>query len=305
MSEHHSTHTNKRVLRISLLMIAGFMLVEIIGGWLTNSLALLSDAGHMFSDALALGLSLLAFHWGERPGNVHKTWGYRRFEILAATLNGVTLLVIAVIIGIEAVIRLIAPPPVTTPGMLAVAVIGLVVNIVVAVYMLKHGDTHHNLNMRGAYLHVLGDLLGSIAAIIAAILMMRFGWWWADPLAGLLVALLIARSGWQLSKSTIHILMEGAPEHLPLTRLAEEIRAIEGVDDVFDLHVWSITEDETALSCHLNICADYSREQTEAVTAAVEALLHSRQIGHTTIQTHTRAKHRGIGCLNTIHSHKA
>lgn len=305
MSDHHHSHAhaNQKVLRVSLCIIAGFMLVEIVGGWLTNSLALLSDAGHMFSDALALGLSLLAFSWGSRPADQRKTWGYRRFEVLAAALNSTTLIVIAAMVAAEAVIRLVQPPKIATTGMLVVAVIGLIANIVVAVYMLKHGDNDHNLNMRGAYLHVLGDLLGSIAAIAAAVCMRQFGWWWADPLAGLAVALLIARSGWQLGKNVLHILMEGVPHHINLTTLSDEIRGISGVSEVFDLRVWSITEDDTALSCRLLIAAEYDRTQTEQITAAVEHLLRQHHINHTTIQIYTQRPESG--CLNTHKNHKA
>ena len=175
--EHHNHHNhshsgNKKVLRISFVIIATYMVVEIIGGLLTNSLALLSDAGHMFSDAAALGLSLLAFHFGERPGSRSNTFGYKRFEILAALLNGLTLMLIAVWIVYEAVGRFANPPEIATTGMLVVSVIGLLVNIFVAWYMHRGGDTEENINMRGAYLHVLGDLLGSVGAIAAAVLMM-------------------------------------------------------------------------------------------------------------------------------------
>ena len=213
--EHSHSHSgNKKVLRVSFIVIAVFMVVEIVGGLLTNSLALLSDAGHMFSDAAALGLSLLAFHFGERPGSRSNTFGYKRFEILAALLNGLTLMLIAVWIVYEAVGRFANPPEIATTGMLVVSVIGLLVNIFVAWYMHRGGDTEENINMRGAYLHVLGDLLGSVGAIAAAVLMMAFGWRWADPLASVIVALLIAKSGWGVLKSSSHILMEGAPANI-------------------------------------------------------------------------------------------
>lgn len=173
---HAHLHTaNKRVLRTSLMVIGIFMLIEIVGGILTNSLALLSDAGHMFSDAFALGLSLWAMSLGERPADLRNTFGYRRFEVLAAAFNGITLLVIAALIAYEAAGRFVSPPPIATSGMLAVSLAGLCVNIWVAWYMLKNSDTEENLNMNSAYLHVIGDLLGSLGAVAAAVLMMGFG----------------------------------------------------------------------------------------------------------------------------------
>ena len=185
MSHHHEhhhhahahTHTaNKKVLRVSFIIIAAFMLLEAFGGWLTHSLALLSDAGHMFSDAFSLGVALWAFKLGEKETTLQKTFGYKRFEILTAMFNGLSLVVIAVLIFYEAVKRLLYPPEIATLGMLVISVVGLLVNIGVAVYMLKNSDTEANVNMRGAYLHVLSDLVGSVGAIAAAVLMMAFGW---------------------------------------------------------------------------------------------------------------------------------
>ena len=213
------------------------MLVEVAGGFLTNSLALLSDAGHMLSDAAALGLSLFAFNFGERKGNLRKTFGYRRIEILAAMINAVTLIVIAVFIVIEAARRLQNPPEVATAGMLAISTLGLAVNIVVALYMLRGGDVRENVNMRGAYLHVLGDAAGSVGAIVAALAMMCFGWGWADAAASLLVAALIVKSGWGVLKESLNILMEGSPKGVSLDGLVAQIRGVDGVLSVHDLHV--------------------------------------------------------------------
>jgi len=235
MAHHHDhshthTHTaNKQVLRISFFVIAGFMLVEAVGGWLTNSLALLSDAGHMFSDAFSLGMALWAFKLGEKQTTLQKTFGYKRFEILTAMFNGLSLVLIAAMIFYEAVKRLFYPPEILTGGMLVVSIIGLLVNIGVAVYMLKNGDTEENVNMRGAYLHVISDLFGSIGAIVAAVLMMAYGWQWADTVASVLVAALVGRSGWKLFKQTLHILMEGAPENIHTDELLSVIRNTEGV----------------------------------------------------------------------------
>ena len=179
---HHGANANKKVLLFSFIIITGYMIVEAIGGFMTNSLALISDAGHMLSDAIALGVALLAFTFGAKAVNMGKTFGYRRFEILAAALNGITLIAISLYIFYEAIERFLHPPEVATLGMLIISVIGLLVNILVAWIMMRGSDTDHNLNMRGAYLHVISDMLGSIGAIAAALLMMFFGWGWADPL---------------------------------------------------------------------------------------------------------------------------
>ena len=308
--EHKHSHShsgNKKVLRVSFIVIAVFMVVEIVGGLLTNSLALLSDAGHMFSDAAALGLSLLAFHFGERPGSRSNTFGYKRFEILAALLNGLTLMLIAVWIVYEAVGRFANPPEIATTGMLVVSVIGLLVNIFVAWYMHRGGDTEENINMRGAYLHVLGDLLGSVGAIAAAVLMMAFGWRWADPLASVIVALLIAKSGWGVLKSSSHILMEGAPANIHCDDIVAEIKKVNGVESVHDLHIWTITSGLHALSCHIVVDGSLSVAEAEQIVYEVEHQLQHQNISHVTVQTESRAHGHGDDLLCSMpgHNHNA
>ena len=306
--EHSHSHSgNKKVLRVSFIVIAVFMVVEIVGGLLTNSLALLSDAGHMFSDAAALGLSLLAFHFGERPGSRSNTFGYKRFEILAALLNGLTLMLIAVWIVYEAVGRFANPPEIATTGMLVVSVIGLLVNIFVAWYMHRGGDTEENSNMRGAYLHVLGDLLGSVGAIAAAVLMMAFGWRWADPLASVIVALLIAKSGWGVLKSSSHILMEGAPANIHCDDIVAEIKKVNGVESVHDLHIWTITSGLHALSCHIVVDGSLSVAEAEQIVYEVEHQLQHQNISHVTVQTESRAHGHGDDLLCSMpgHNHNA
>ena len=280
----HSHASNKVVLRNSFFMISAFMLVEVAGGLATNSLALLSDAGHMLSDAAALGLSLFAFKFGERKGNLQKTFGYRRIEILAATINAVTLIVIAVFIVIEAVRRLQNPPEVATAGMLAISTLGLAVNIVVAYYMLRGGDVRESVNMRGAYLHVLGDALGSVGAIAAALLMMCFGWGWADAAASLLVAVLIVKSGWGVLKESLNILMEGSPKGVCLDELVAQIRGVDGVLSVHDLHVWSITSGANALTAHVVVSGELSVREAERIMAEISHEMEHLGITHTTLQ---------------------
>src|SRR5699024_10598788 len=178
------------VLKCRFIIISVYMVVELAGGIWTNSLALLSDAGHMLSDSISLGVGLLAFTFGEKVANYSKTYGYKRFEILAAVFNGVTLILISIYIFYEAFQRFSNPPEVASTGMLIIASIGLLVNIIVA-WMLMKGDTEENLNLRAAFLHVLGDLLGSVGAIVAALLIIFFNWGWADPLASVIVAVLV------------------------------------------------------------------------------------------------------------------
>ncbi|UOO81113.1 cation diffusion facilitator family transporter [Uruburuella testudinis] len=296
----HAHGSNKKVLRVSLLIIAAFMLVEIIGGLLTNSLALLSDAGHMFSDAAALGLSLAAFHFGERPGSRRNTFGYKRFEILAAALNGLTLLAIAAVIIYAAIGRFIRPPEIATLGMLAVSSAGLLVNIFVAWYMHRGGDTDENINMRGAYLHVLGDLLGSVGAIAAALLMMAFGWRWADPLASVVVALLIAKSGWGVLKSALHILMEGAPTGVDSDKIVAAITQVPGVESVHDLHIWTITSGLHVLSCHIVVDGGLTVAEAERISHRIEQVLQHQDISHVTVQTESRAHGHGDELVCTV-----
>lgn len=250
--DHHHHHTtNQRALFWAFLLIATFMIVEVVGGLWTNSLALLSDAGHMLSDAAALGLSFLAVRFGARQATPDRTFGYRRFEILAAFVNGLTLLVISIYIIIEAYKRLFAPPEIMSEGMLVIAVVGLIVNILAA-WILMRGE-RDNLNVRSALLHVFGDLLGSVGAITAALLILIFGWTLADSIASLFVAVLILISGYRVTRDAVHILMEGAPHEVDVVAMQNELLRVDGVNEIHDLHVWSITSNEYAVTCHVLI----------------------------------------------------
>jgi len=283
---HHHDHThgaNKKALTISLILIASFMIVEVIGGVLTNSLALLSDAGHMLSDAISLAVALAAFKMGEKAADSARTYGYRRFEILAAVFNGVTLIVIAVFIIIEAAGRFINPPEVATTGMLIIAVLGLLVNIVVA-KILMSGDTHDNLNMKGALLHVLGDLLGSVAAIVAALSIMFFGWGIMDPLASVIVAVLISISGFRILRQSLNILMEGVPETVDFNRIIEKINNVDGVEDAHHIHVWSITSGMNALSVHIVVNGMLNVHETQKIIQRIEEQMKHESIEHVTVQ---------------------
>jgi len=287
---HDHTHgANKKTLLISFIIITGYMIVEAFGGFITNSLALLSDAGHMLSDSISLGVALLAFTLGGKAANYSKTYGYKRFEILAAVLNGVTLVLIAIYIFYEAIQRFQNPPEVASTGMLIISSIGLLVNIFVAWFMMRSGDVEENLNMRGAYLHVISDMLGSVGAIIAALLIMFFGWGWADPLASVIVAALVLRSGYYVMKSGLHVLMEGTPQNVDMNEVIQTIQNTKGVQSVHDLHIWSITSGLNALSCHAVVNDQMSIAESERLLRQIEHDLGHKNIHHMTIQLETSA----------------
>lgn len=280
-SHSHGQNVNKRALKFSFFIITTYMIIEVIGGIMTNSLALLSDAGHMLSDATALGLSYLAMTFGERKATEFKTFGFKRFEVLAAFINGLTLIGISIYIFFEAYRRISQPPEVMSTGMLTVAIIGLIVNILAA-YILMKGDTSGNLNMKSAFLHVIGDLLGSVGAIFAALLIMFFGWDLADPIASVLVAILIIVSAYRVTRDSIHILMEGVPAHIKIGDVQNALNSIKNVTGVHDLHVWAISSDIPSLSCH--IIVDDARN-SQAVMMNAKRVLHDQfNIEHTTIQ---------------------
>lgn len=285
----HSHSTNKKVLLISFIIITSYMIIEVIGGFLTNSLALLSDAGHMLSDSISLAIALIAFKLGEKVASKSKTFGYKRFEILAAVLNGVTLILVALFIFYEAIQRFANPPEVATTGMLIISSIGLAVNILVAWIMMRGGDTEGNLNMRGAYLHVLSDMLGSVGAIAAALLMIFFDWGWADPLASVIVAILVLRSGYFVTKASLHVLMEGTPPNIEVQDVIQTIEETSGIKSIHDLHVWSITSGLNALSCHAVVDEKLTIAESEHILREIEHNLEHKGIQHVTIQLETTA----------------
>lgn len=269
---HHHNHThnhvhtnNKKVLTISFIIIGLFMIVEILGGFIANSLALLSDGLHMFSDTVSLGVALIAFIYAEKNATSTKTFGYKRFEVLAALFNGITLLIISGVIIIEAIRRFFNPIKVQSTEMFIISVIGLIVNIIVAIIMFKSGDTSHNLNMRGAFIHVLGDLLGSLGAIIASILIYVFNFTIADPIASILVSIIILKSAIGISRSSLNILMEGTPSDVNLDKIISTIINHNEIYNVHDYHVWTISNDMNALSCHAVVSETMSVQDCEGL----------------------------------------
>ncbi|SEM67943.1 cobalt-zinc-cadmium efflux system protein, partial [Staphylococcus hominis] len=285
---HNHVHTNnKKILTISFIIIGLFMIVEILGGFIANSLALLSDGLHMFSDTVSLGVALIAFIYAEKNATSTKTFGYKRFEVLAALFNGITLLIISGVIIIEAIRRFFNPIKVQSTEMFIISVIGLIVNIIVAIIMFKSGDTSHNLNMRGAFIHVLGDLLGSLGAIIASILIYVFNFTIADPIASILVSIIILKSAIGISRSSLNILMEGTPSDVNLDKIISTIINHNEIYNVHDYHVWTISNDMNALSCHAVVSETMSVQDCEGLLKKIEHELLHLNIQHMTIQLET------------------
>ena len=278
----HTHRSNRRRVRLALVLTAIFMVVELAGGIISGSLALLADAGHMLTDTMALLLAAVAFRVSARPADAKRSFGYHRFQILAAFVNGLTLLFIVGWILFEALRRFMDPPPVTGNLMLAVAAAGLIVNIVV--FAILHRGDQDNLNIRGAALHVLGDLLGSIAAIVAAIVIMTTGWMPIDPLLSVVVAALILRSAWLLVMRSAHILLEGTPEWLDVEEMQRSVtERVPQVCGIHHVHVWGLTPQYLMLTMH--IAVDRPDGANTLVVRRVKALLAEEfGIRHSTIE---------------------
>jgi len=276
---------NQRRLSITLVLVVVYMVAELVGGMLTNSLALLADAGHMLGDAAALGLALFALWFARRPASSKHTFGYYRTEILAALANGATLIAVAGIILIEAIQRLGQPPDVEGGLMTGIAAGGLVVNLL-GLWILS-GGRHDSLNIRGAWLHVFTDMLGSVQAIVAGVLILKFGWTWADPVASILIAVLVVYSAWALLKESVAVLMQRAPGHVDIDELRAGILALDGVAGVCELHVWTITSGMDSMSAHV-VVEDGRGDRL--MLQQVRDLVHERfGIDHVTIQLEPEA----------------
>jgi cobalt-zinc-cadmium efflux system protein len=247
----HAAPSPRRSLLVALAISGAFLLVEVAGAIATGSLALLADAGHMLTDVAALALALGAFWLSARPATPERTFGYYRVEVLAAAVNAATLVLIAFYIFYEAYQRLWNPPAVESGPMLAVAVAGLVANLASAWVLGRgHGD---NLNARGAFLHVLGDLLGSVGALLAAAVMLATGWYYADPIASVLIGLFTLWSGWRLLRESVDVLLEATPRGVDVRAIERALLALPGVGGIHDLHVWTVTSGFLALSAHLTV----------------------------------------------------
>ena len=274
-----------------------FMLVEAVGGWLSGSLALLADAGHMLTDAGALGLSLLTARIARRPADESKTYGYLRLEILAALVNGAMLFGIAGLIVIEAIGRIGHPPQIRGGLFLGVAISGLLINAI-ALWLL-HGN-HNHLNTRGAYLHVMSDLLGSVGAILAAAIILLTGWTLVDPIISVVIALLILGGAWRLVRESTDVLLEAVPAHISMAEVQRRMHAVSGVTAVHDLHVWTVTSGMVAMSAHVMVpeLADHP-----AVLSEIREAMAKLGIGHVTIQLEAGEKCAELEVGGGGHSH--
>lgn len=281
--EHHSIgssrEANSKRLLVALILVSTYMIAEFVGGLVTNSLALLADAGHMLTDAASLGLSLFALWVARRPASPQKTFGYYRIEILAALVNGASLVAIAILILIEAYRRFSAPPEIKGGLMLAIAIGGLVINLLCLLVL--RGGRGDSLNVRGAFLHVLSDTLGSVQAIAAGVLIMTLGWRWTDPVASALIGLLVMASSWSLLKETTSVLMEGAPGHIDVDEVHRAILSVKGAVGLHDLHIWTITSGFVALSAHVVVDSEY---RDDVLWQTRELLRDKFGIQHSTIQ---------------------
>ena len=280
---------SRRALVVVLVLTATFTVAEVVGGLLTGSLALLADAGHMLSDNLSLGLALFAAWLAGRPATPERSFGYQRAEILAALFNGVTLVAISIWIFIEAYSRLREPPEVLGGWMLAVAALGLLVNAVGALILSR--SEGENLNVQGALRHVIADALGSVGAIVAALVIILIGWRYADPLVSVAIGLLILASSWSLLRDSINILLEATPRSIDAEEVGRRMAGAEGVVEVHDLHIWTITSGFPALSAHVLVSQS---EDCHARRRDLEKLLaHEYGISHTTLQVDHVGDHEG------------
>ncbi|MCK7496833.1 MAG: cation diffusion facilitator family transporter [Comamonadaceae bacterium] len=282
MSHDHTNEIKENRFVLALALTGLIFLAEFIGGFWTHSLALLSDSAHVFMDAFALGLSYLAIRAAKLPADDKHTYGYHRMQVLAALTNGATLFLIAFEILREAWDRFQNPETVSAGPMLVIAIIGLVVNLIVAFTLSKHD--HDDLNTRSAFLHVLGDALASVGVIAVGVILLFVNWTWLDPLVSVMIGVLILFSSGRVLKESVHILAEGMPEGMTATSIAEAMKKVSGVSQVHDLHVWTVAPGYIALSAHVTI-EDQSISQTaEMMTALKETLHEGFEIHHTTIQ---------------------
>lgn len=283
--DHDHGSGNMRRVVVALVLTGAFMVVEVVGGIISGSLALLADAGHMLTDTMALALAAVAFHVSKRPADAKLTYGYQRFQILAAFVNGLSLLLIVAWILYEAVDRFRNPSEILGNTMLLIAAIGLVVNLVS--FVVLHGGDRDNLNIRGAAIHVAGDLLGSVAAIVAAIVIIYTGWTPIDPLLSVVVAMLILRSAWALVKRSAHVLLEGAPEWLDLDTMQQRIVSkVPAVVSIHHVHVWGLTPQDLMLTMHVRLQGAPSNP-TECIRQIKAVLKGEYGIGHTTVEIET------------------
>ena len=300
-SGHNHTHGLARnSLRLAFFLTLIILLAEIVGGMLANSLALLSDAGHVVTDIFALGLAWFATVQAEKPPNARKTFGYHRVGILAAMVNAVTLIVIAFAILLEAVQRFQHPEKVQPQIMFLAAGIGIVINLIIGFGLFKEAS---NLNVRAAMLHVFGDVGASAGVVVAGVIILLTGWTFVDPLLSVGIAVLIAIGAWRILRETIDILLEAVPKGVSMPGLVKDMRSVKGVEEVHDLHVWSITSNMYALSCHALI-ADLPPSDSSVILQSLNTMLSEKyHIGHVTIQFECDPHQETYCAVNGLYCH--
>lgn len=297
---NHPHRMARNSLRLAFFLTLIILLAELVGGVFANSLALLSDAGHVVTDIFALGLAWFATVQAERPANARKTFGYHRVGILAALINAITLIVIAFAILLEAIQRFQHPEPVQPLIMFLAAGIGIAVNLTIGFGLLGEGD---NLNIRAAMLHVFGDVAASAGVIVAGIIILLTGWTIFDPLLSVGIAVLIAVGAWRILRETTNILLESVPKGLSMQNLVKDMRNVEGIQDVHDLHVWSITSNMYALSCHALI-ADLPPSDSSSILHSLNSMLSEKyHIGHATIQFECEPHQEMYCAVNGLYCH--
>jgi cobalt-zinc-cadmium efflux system protein len=290
MENISATGQNRRALQITFALTFLYFIVEVIGGILTNSLALLADAAHMLTDVAGLGLALFATWMSQKPATQAKTYGYYRVEILAALVNAVVLFFISFYILFEAYERFKAPTEVQSLPMILIAVVGLGVNLI-GLWVLRHG-AKESLNLKGAYLEVVSDALGSIGVIVAGLIMLKTGWYYADPIFSVLIGLFILPRTWKLLMQAVNVLLEGTPAHINVAAVKLGMLAVDGVEKIHDLHVWTITSGIEALSTHIVLGENCDPRDADRVLEQLSALLKEKfGIDHTTIQIEKCSRH--------------
>jgi cobalt-zinc-cadmium efflux system protein len=305
MTHNHSAEEQhdaiaSQPLKITLFLVLIIMVAEILGGVFSNSLALLSDAGHMFTDALALGLSLFAMNLARRPATTTKTFGYHRAEIMAALANGSVLIVVSAIIFYEASRRFMEEPTVKSPLMLVVAGIGLAANII-SIFLLQRGS-RKSINIKAAFWHVIGDTMSSVGVIIAGVIIQLTGWTIADPILAVVIGIVILWGAVRIVKESVDILLESVPPHVEMEKVIAAVKNIPGVEDLHEVHIWTITSGIYALSAHLSITDQMVSQSCDVLTKVNEVLAHDFNITHTTLQTECDSCPTGLACSLPQHN---
>ncbi len=292
---HDLRGASKRHLKYALFLILGYMFVEVVGGVLSGSLALIADAGHMLTDAASIALALVAMYYAERAATAKHTYGFQRFEILAALANALTLWLIVAVILHQAYQRLSSPPEIEGGLMLAVGFVGLLVNVGAAVIL--HKSVSHSVNVEGAYQHVIADLLGSVGVVISGVLIWAFGWQLADLIVTVVLSLLILWGTWGLLSRVVHVLLEGVPKHIDVHKMCRAIEELPGVALIHDIHVWTLSPGSDALTAHVLIDPEYEGKQDGILLKLRQVISGDYGIGHLTIQLETQL----TGCTEDHH----